>query len=467
MRLVMCSAAQAGHQTARVDALANPDIKGNLEQTFYEAEKTGLRLAIKGRIVALILLGAYLVSSRIDESLTRAINYALATGAFAALGGLHYITIGSTFDRAWLKYAFVTIDLVILSALVATQPLFPTADVPQAMIFRDASFVYYFVVLGLAAFSFSPGMVLWTGAVGVAGWLGAFSWAVRDMSQTLDWSDIAPDPTTEELLSVLNNVNFVGTGSRVQESTAYFVVATLIAVVVVRARRTVKRQLELDEERRTITEVFGQYVPKTIADALISDRGALEPVERNATILFADIAGFTTMTEEEGAQKIVRVLNAYFDDATRIISEHDGVITQFQGDAILATFNVPLEDPKHAARAVEAALEIQALLQSKTFDALPIRARVGICTGPVVAGSVGGGGRQNYTVHGNTVNLAARLEALNKEYGTDVLVTESTVTLADGKVGGTTFKRIGAINVRGFAQAVAIYTPAKQQRVTR
>ncbi len=125
------------------------DTSGDLEQTFYEAEQNGLRLAIKCRIVALILIGVYLVSSRADESLTRSIEYALVTGGFAVLGGLHYIIIGSRFDRAWLKYAFVTIDLAILSTLVATQPLFATADVPQAMIYRDTSFLFYFVVLGV------------------------------------------------------------------------------------------------------------------------------------------------------------------------------------------------------------------------------------------------------------------------------------------------------------------------------
>lgn len=441
--------------------MAGPDTGRDLEQTFAEAEQTGLRLAIKARIIALILMGFYLVSSRLGESPTTAIEYGLVTGGFAALGGLHYAIIGSRLDRAWLKYVFVTIDLAILSALVATQPLFDTADVPQVMIFRNTSFVFYFVVLGVAAFSFSPGMVLWTGVAGVAGWLGAFYWAIRDMTQTLDWDDIAKDPTTEELLSVLFNVNFVGTGSRFQESTAYLVVAVLIAIVMVRARRTVRRQLELDQERHTISEVFGQFVPKSIADALISDRGVLHPVERNATILFADIDGFTTMTEEAGAQKIVRVLNAYFDDVTRIVSEHDGIITQFQGDAILATFNVPLEDPEHAVKAIGAACEIQALLKSTTFDSVPIQARIGICTGPVVAGNVGGGGRQSYTVHGNTVNLAARLEALNKEYDTNILVAESTVTLADGKVAGTAFQYKGEISVRGLSRHVSIYTPAQ------
>ena len=334
---------------------------------------------------------------------------------FVALGGIHYVIIGSRFDRKWVKYVFISIDVAILSALIATQPLYESIDLPQAVNFRNTIFPYFFVVLGVSAFSFSPGMVLWTGVAGVIGWLSAFAWSIQDMTVRFDWTDIGPAPTNEHFISIFLNPNWIGTGSRIQESVMFMVVAILIAVVMWRARNTVRRQLELDEERRTITEVFGQFVPKAIADALIADRGALEPVERDATILFSDIAGFTEMTERHGAQKIVQILNTYFDEITRIIGGYDGVITQFQGDAILATFNVPLEDPEHAVKAVRAARDIQALVREKTFDGTKIRARVGVCTGPVLAGNIGGGGRQNYTVHGDTVNLAARLEALNKE----------------------------------------------------
>ena len=104
----------------------------------------------------------------------------------------------------------------------------------------------------------------------VIGWLSAFGWAIRDMPQRLDWADIGTDPTTEHFLATFLNPNFVGTGSRIQESVAYLLVAVLIAFVMWRARRTVKRQLELDEEQRTLTDIFGRYVPKTIASALIS-----------------------------------------------------------------------------------------------------------------------------------------------------------------------------------------------------
>ncbi len=424
-----------------------------LTRTLDDAERDGLRLAIKARLVALALLAVWFVGSRSADPL-RALEFAAVLALYAGLGAVHHRLIGSGHDRPWLKYAFVTVDIALLSLLIATQPIYDSADLPQAMTFRNTIFPYYFVVLGVAAFSFSPGLVLWTGVAGVAGWLGAFAWSVRDMPVTLDWTDVPPDPTAEEFLAVFFRPEFVGTGSRIQESVAFMVVAILVATVMWRARRTVRRQAELDQERAAISEIFGRYVPKAVADALITDRGALEPVEREATILFVDIASFTEMTEQAGPQRIVRVLNEYFDAVTRIISERRGVVTQFQGDAVLATFNVPLADSHHARNAVEAGLAISTLARSRTFDGMNVRARVGICTGPVVAGTVGGGGRESYTVHGDTVNLAARLEALNKEHGTEILVAAATLERA----AAAGFERVGDIAVRGLREPVDVFT---------
>ena len=433
------------------------DHQAALAQTFRDAEQAGLRIAIKGRLVALVLLGAFLVVSRL-ASPEHALELGLGVAGFAALGLIHFVLIGSRYDRAWLKYAFITLDIAVLSLLMATQPIFDTVDVPQVMSFRNSVFPFYFLFLGVAAFSFSPGLVLWSGIMGVAGWLGAFAWAVRDMPVRLDWADIGTAPTTEHFLSVFLSPNFVATGSRIQESMAYLVVAVLIAAVMWRARRTVRRQLELDEEQRTLTDIFGRYVPKTIADALISDRGLLEPVEGTATVLFIDVAGFTKMTEASGPRRVVGVLNAFFDQATETITRYDGVVTQFIGDAIMATFNLPAEDPEHAAKAVCAALDIVDLTANQTFDGERLAIRAGIATGPVIAGSVGGGGRQSYSLYGEPVNLSARLEALNKEHGTQILIDAATVE----RLPGVPVQEIGRVAVRGFSEPAAVFTPTAE-----
>jgi class 3 adenylate cyclase len=250
--------------------------------------------------------------------------------------------------------------------------------------------------------------------------------------------------------------DFIGAWSRAQEALSLVVVAILIGLVMWRARHTVRRQIEAEQERSAISDIFGQYVPPAIAEVLISKRGTLAPVEREATILFADLADFTKLTETIGPKGIVEVLNTYFDAVSQIITRHHGVITQFQGDAVLATFNVPVEDADHARCAVRAAREISDLVQSRDFAGIHVRTRIGICTGTVIAGSVGGGGRQNYTVHGDTVNMAARLEVMNKELGTDVLISATTAQYLTAEE----FRKIGQMDVRGLSEPIDLFTLA-------
>jgi adenylate cyclase len=423
---------------------------------FLRAEQTGLKLAIIGRTVALVLLGVYLAWTRARD-LERALDYVLVVSVFAALGLAHYALIGTRLDKRWLKYAFITLDIAIISVLIATQPLFPTTpDLPQVMMFRAPVFPFYFVILGIAAFSFSPGLVLWTGIAGALGWFGAFVHAAGGVDGSLNWRSIPARPTTEEVMAVVLHPNFGGISARVQEALLLVVVAFLIAIVMWRARSTLTRQLEAERDRATLSGMFGRFVPQTIVNAMIAGRGALAPVEREATVLFADVAGFTAMTQRLGAARTVEILNVYFDEVTRIIGAHDGIVTQFQGDGVLATFNVPIEDPNHARNAFQAAEEILACVAARKYAGERIRVRIGLNTGSIVAGNVGGGGRQSYTVHGDAVNLAARLEALCKEYGTSLLLSATTAkALPDAKL-----TAVGDIAVRGLAEPVTVFTAA-------
>jgi len=421
---------------------------------FQRAEQSGLKLAIIGRTVALVLLGFWLVGTRARDP-GRALDYLLLLSAFAGLGLAQYFLIGTRLDRRWLKYVFITLDIAIVSVLVATQPLYETAaDLPAVMTFRAPVFPFYFVILGVAAFSFSPGMVLWTGIAGALGWLGAFLHAAGGVDGSVNWRAIPPNPTAEDVMAVVLHPNFGGLSGHLQEAILLVVVAVLIALVMWRARTTLTRQLEAERDRATLSGIFGRFVPRTIVDAMVAGRGALAPLEREATVLFADIAGFTEMTRRLGAARTVEILNVYFDEVTRIIGAHDGIVTQFQGDGVLATFNVPIEDPNHARNAFQAAEEILACVAVRKYAGERIRVRIGLNTGSIVAGNVGGGGRQSYTVHGDAVNLAARLEALCKEHGTSLLVSDTTArALPEAKL-----VAVGNIAVRGFAEPVAVYT---------
>ena len=215
-----------------------------------------------------------------------------------------------------------------------------------------------------------------------------------------------------------------------------------------RLRDEVVRQLAI------IREVFGKYVPASVAAQIVADQGQLKPTHATATILYSDIEGFTSVAESMSPETVVQMLNEYFAAVIEPVERHGGIVNQFQGDAMLITFNVPVADARHADRAVCAALEMQQAVAGKKFAGVQLKARIGIATGKVIAGNVGSGERMNYTVHGDAVNLAARLEQLNKEHGTRILVSAETLSLLQGDY---RIESMGAMSVRGKSAPVEIH----------
>ena len=222
------------------------------------------------------------------------------------------------------------------------------------------------------------------------------------------------------------------------------------------AGRAFNNMVQNLRERKVIRDTLGRFVPEKVASSLLAGGGSIPVQQTEATVLFCDIEGFTHLTESLGPVKIVDVLNAFFSAMVDILEQHGGVVTQFQGDAILATFNVPVADADHARNAIQAAQQMLDCTASNEFDGETLNIRIGINTGSVVAGAIGAKGRLNYTVHGDAVNLAARLEALNKEYGSRLLISESSAAQAPD----FELSRIGEVTVRGQTQSTGLFTLA-------
>jgi len=211
-------------------------------------------------------------------------------------------------------------------------------------------------------------------------------------------------------------------------------------------------------DRARIERIFGKFVPPAIAQTLLtsqSDTGTVPSRKCVATTLFVDLQGFTTMSEKADPQDVVDILNAYFADATAIIEARHGIITQFQGDAILAVYNAVGEQPDHADAALETAIELQKLVHSKQFKGTTLRCRCGVNTGELVAGSIGAPDRLSFTVNGDSVNSAARLEAMNKELGTRILLGETTRNQLSDPSRVTLAKEV---LLRGRSETTAVYT---------
>jgi class 3 adenylate cyclase len=211
---------------------------------------------------------------------------------------------------------------------------------------------------------------------------------------------------------------------------------------------------ETIKQLQVIRGVFGKYVPESIVDAIISGQGNIEPMQSMATILYTDIEDFTRISESMPPEQIVDMLNAYFESVIAIITRHGGIVNQLQGDAMLVTYNLPVPDPRHADKALQTAIEVQRLVNREKFAGVTLTTRIGINSGNVFAGNVGTGERMNYTVHGDAVNLAARLERLNKEYGSRVLISGQCAALLSTQ---QPIEAMGMVTIRGRSEAVEIF----------
>lgn len=223
------------------------------------------------------------------------------------------------------------------------------------------------------------------------------------------------------------------------------------------AARAFESMIQGMKEHRHILNLFGRVMPKKVADRMLQSDDDLAPQLVVATVVFCDLAEFTKMTVELGPERVVNVLNAYFTDMVEIVHDYDGIVTQFQGDAILAVFNLPIADPDHAAKAVAAARDMRAHLKSRSYEGQILSNRIGIATGPMIAANVGAATRMNYTVHGDTVNLAARLENMNKDLATDILISHSTASA----IGFKGLVDLGDQEIRGHNQPERVYTIAE------
>jgi class 3 adenylate cyclase len=198
-----------------------------------------------------------------------------------------------------------------------------------------------------------------------------------------------------------------------------------------------------------------------VVDQLVRDPRslALGGETRELTVMFADVAGFTSLSEGRAPKEIVELMNECFDALTAVIQGHGGTVDKFIGDAVMAFWNAPVAQPDHAARACRAARDLLVALTRLNVGwarrGLPaISMRVGLATGPALVGNVGSTTKFNYTVMGDTVNLASRLEGAAKAYGTLSLLADSTVTAAAGAVA---VRELDRITVKGRSEPVAVY----------
>jgi adenylate cyclase len=211
-------------------------------------------------------------------------------------------------------------------------------------------------------------------------------------------------------------------------------------------------------ESQQLKDTFGRFVSRHIAEAVLEGHASLRGELREVSIVFQDMRGFTSLSEQMSPEALLHLINEFFTEMVAAVEAHGGTVKQFTGDGVMALFGAPVQYPDAPSRAVRSALEmlkrLELLNQRRAARGdVPLRIGVGIHTGLVVAGCIGPDTRVEYSVVGDAVNLASRVQELTKQVGATLLVTEAT---ADCLAPGFRFGTRTVLPVRGMQQPIAV-----------
>jgi len=320
----------------------------------------------------------------------------------------------------WVLILSILVDMGLLMALIWSFHL--QYMQPPSFYLKAPTLLYVFIFISLRALRFEPVFVLLSGLVAAAGWMLLLGYALAHQS--------IESVITQNYVEYLTS-NMVLVGGELDKIISILVVTFILALAISRGRQLLIRSIV---ESNT-AESLSLFVPEGVATQIANADGPLIDTNtetREASILFLDIVSFTTLAETLSPEKLITTMNEYFRVISEPVERNNGVINQFQGDAILASFNLPTEDKFHASSAMATALEIQKILANHEFtDGIKLATRAGINTGTVVGGFVGTPDRLSYTVYGDDVNIAARLQELSKQHQTTNLVSLRTKQLCD------------------------------------
>jgi len=337
--------------------------------------------------------------------------------------------------RDLLRYGWLFFEISIPSVLLIVLSF----NIPNHALLSSPFVWFYFVVIILSTLSLDFWMSLFTG----------FTAAVEYMIIVLFLSETFRN---------------IGDYSIISDPFFYFSRSVLLAVsglasgfVAYRLRQRIYKTYITILETNRIVNLFDQQVSKEIVEELVSNYDQLSSKRKYVCIMFLDIRDFTSFAEKKTPEEIIIYQNQIFSFMIEIITKHHGIINQFLGDGYMATFGAPISIGNNCLNAVNAAIEIIETVneKSKNEEIPPTKIGIGLHAGEVVAGNVGTSIRKQYSISGNTVILASRIEGLTKEYGAQLLVSKEVLDDLDGIDLKNEFK--GSVILKGREKPIDIY----------
>jgi adenylate cyclase len=339
---------------------------------------------------------------------------------------------------AVLKYFSAFVETSIPSAGMIAGSLFLG---PIYTLFTPAAFLYP-LFISLSALRLNVRLCIFTGTVA----------GIEYILLALYFIQKASHVGVEPILSGMPNHLFKG----------FLLVLTgvVTGLVTRQVRKRILNSFSVIEERNRISRTFGEYVSPEVMGTLLDLKPDLRSESKNVCVMFLDIRNFTGFAEKRSPEEVVQYLESLFEFMIEIVNRHHGIINKFLGDGFMAVFGAPLSDGKDCLNAVEAAQEILERLRQEVEAGtiMPTTVGIGLHAGEAVTGSIGSALRREYTVIGDVVNLAARIEKLNKEFDSQLLISEMVwqAVNEDRKKAVP----MGEVQVRGREQAIQVYQVA-------
>jgi adenylate cyclase len=461
-------AAQVGQSSRNSASAERGVIHDDLSEVIAREELTGLAHMFWARLIVLGLLAIWLV---LALPFDRSGLYIAAIAAFALLGAPHYLLARHGGRRTWVSLAFLLLDAGILTYIIIVPPPFATEGWSAQLNLRLPTFLYLGVFLVGMALSYSPTLVIWTGIASVTAWSAGVLWVAslpgtithtsrdmldRGMSPEAVISEFL-DPRSVSLTTLVNQIVFLA------------LVTIILSMTVWRSRRLVRRQVAAEAERSALSRYFS---PNIVRELSTSGHALDRPVVQRVAVLFADMVGFTAMSERLAPDALVGLLRQFHSRLAGIAFDHDGTVDKYIGDAIMVHFGTPRtqeDDPVRAlgcAAAMIAEIERWNAERERAGEA-PVGIGIGVHYGEVLVGNIGDARRLEYTVLGDTVNVASRLEGLTREIGASLVVSDDLVrAVHDCGVEPSTLvedlRRDQTRTVRGRHEPVAIWSVSRQ-----
>lgn len=400
----------------------------HVEEELGKEELRGLTTIFWGRTAALVVLSLWALTLPFERSS----GYLSALLAFGVLGALPRLLVKSGVQRKLILALFVLLDVCVLTFLLVVPPPFYVEGWTPQINSRLPNFLYIGIYIVSMALSYSPWLVLLTGFMSALAWTVGFAWvATRPgsvLSSSRDTLDTGMSP--EAVIARFLGRETVSLTFWYTQIFFIFLVTLMLTVTVWRSRQLVRKQVAAEKERSNLA----RYFSPNIVEALSTDISGLDRSSTHcAAVLFADMVGFTAISERSSPDEIMLLLRAFHSRLAKVTFDHGGTVDKYIGDSIMVHFGTPdprNDDPMRALACAEGMVtEIASWNRERTDAGLePIEIGIGLHYGEVVVGNTGHARRLEYTVIGDTVNVASRLERLTRGAASHVMISGDLIT---------------------------------------